>query len=137
MVRQLVDFRLRANIRRPDDTAVVTLASGGYPGSYETGFPITGLENIPDGESVLLFHDATRKIMAPILPPAAGCLWWQELLILYLMPRELCIKQLKKLRFRACSIGTISETGSVKIHFKDYGKQLSRSRGKLRPAGCA
>ena len=40
---------------------VVTLASGGYPGSYETGFPITGLENIPDGESVLLFHDATRE----------------------------------------------------------------------------
>ncbi len=34
------------------------MASGGYPGSYEAGFPITGLDEIdPD---LLVFHAGTR-----------------------------------------------------------------------------
>ena len=39
-------------------TAGVVLASGGYPGSYQTGIPIEGLEqNLPD---TLVFHAGTR-----------------------------------------------------------------------------
>ncbi len=37
----------------------VVLASGGYPGSYEKGKLITGLEKLPD--DVLVFHAGTRK----------------------------------------------------------------------------
>lgn len=37
----------------------VVLASGGYPGSYEKGKLITGLEELPD--DVLVFHAGTRK----------------------------------------------------------------------------
>jgi phosphoribosylamine--glycine ligase len=38
----------------------VALASGGYPGSYVTGFPISGLETVTDDPDVLVFHAGTR-----------------------------------------------------------------------------
>lgn len=36
----------------------VVLCSGGYPGSYKTGFPITGLDRVPD--DVIVFHAGTK-----------------------------------------------------------------------------
>jgi phosphoribosylamine--glycine ligase len=36
----------------------VVLASGGYPGSYKTGFPVHGLDSIDDA---LVFHAGTRR----------------------------------------------------------------------------
>src|SRR5690606_15396792 len=35
----------------------VVLASGGYPGAYATGLPISGLDQVPD--DVLVFHAGT------------------------------------------------------------------------------
>jgi phosphoribosylamine--glycine ligase len=35
----------------------VVLASGGYPGSYSTGYPIQGLDTLPEGG--LVFHAGT------------------------------------------------------------------------------
>ncbi|MCH7609049.1 MAG: phosphoribosylamine--glycine ligase, partial [Chloroflexi bacterium] len=35
----------------------VVLASAGYPGSYETGVPVSGLDGLPSG--ALVFHAAT------------------------------------------------------------------------------
>lgn len=48
------------DVRWHDDaTVTVMLASGGYPGRYETGLPISGLGDIdPD---VLVFHAGTRR----------------------------------------------------------------------------
>jgi phosphoribosylamine--glycine ligase len=37
----------------------VVLASGGYPGSYQTGFPISGLEAVD--KDILIFHAGTKK----------------------------------------------------------------------------
>ncbi|MFC7440748.1 phosphoribosylamine--glycine ligase [Laceyella putida] len=37
----------------------VVLAAGGYPGSYEKGWPISGLESVPDG--VVVFHAGTKR----------------------------------------------------------------------------
>ncbi|MEW6525636.1 MAG: phosphoribosylamine--glycine ligase [Spirochaetota bacterium] len=37
----------------------VVLASGGYPGSYKTGLPITGLDQLP--EDILVFHAGTKR----------------------------------------------------------------------------
>jgi len=34
------------------------LASGGYPGEYETGFPVAGLSSVE--EDALVFHAGTR-----------------------------------------------------------------------------
>jgi len=48
------------DVQWSDDAAVsVVLASGGYPGAYETGKPIAGLDDVePD---VIVFHAATRR----------------------------------------------------------------------------
>ncbi len=44
-----------------DNAAVcVVLASKGYPGSYEKGFPIIGLESFRDDEGYFAFHAGTR-----------------------------------------------------------------------------
>ncbi len=37
----------------------VVLASGGYPGSYKTGFPIKGIDQLP--EDILVFHAGTKR----------------------------------------------------------------------------
>lgn len=41
----------------PRTAATVVLVSGGYPGEYEKGKPVTGLERV---ENVLVFHAGTR-----------------------------------------------------------------------------
>ena len=46
-----------------DDRAAVTvvLASGGYPGAYDTGLPIRGLEDAAAAEDALVFHAGTAR----------------------------------------------------------------------------
>ncbi len=42
-----------------DDACVgVVMASGGYPGSYKTGFPITGLDKLD--KEIMVFHGGTK-----------------------------------------------------------------------------
>ncbi len=48
----------------------IVVASGGYPDSYETGFPIDGLATIPPG--VLVFHAGTRYLPGRGLVTAGG-----------------------------------------------------------------
>ena len=43
----------------PRPTICVVMASGGYPGSYATGFPITGLAQGAQVEDVVVFHAGT------------------------------------------------------------------------------
>lgn len=65
----LLDILLAVVEGRLDQTTVdwddgacvgVVLASGGYPGSYQTGFPITGWDCLDD--DVLVFHAGTRSL---------------------------------------------------------------------------
>ncbi len=44
---------------RPGYAASITLASGGYPGKYRTGLPITGIEEASRLEDVQIFHAGT------------------------------------------------------------------------------
>ncbi|OGC10940.1 phosphoribosylamine--glycine ligase [candidate division WOR-1 bacterium RIFOXYA12_FULL_52_29] len=39
----------------------VVLAAGGYPGKYEKGIPITGLDRIDQLENVMVFHAGTKE----------------------------------------------------------------------------
>lgn len=42
-----------------DASCCLVLASGGYPVSYETGYPISGLNDVPD--DVVVFHAGTKE----------------------------------------------------------------------------
>ena len=47
------------NVEWSEDACVgVVMASAGYPGSYQTGFPISGLDNLD--EDILVFHAGTK-----------------------------------------------------------------------------
>lgn len=49
-----------STIRWKNEAAVdVVIASGGYPGKYKTGVPITGLES--SSSDILIFHAGTKK----------------------------------------------------------------------------
>jgi phosphoribosylamine--glycine ligase len=56
-----------------DDVAVsVVLASGGYPGDYQTGTPITGIEDAEKVEGVTVFHAGTALRPDGTLVTAGG-----------------------------------------------------------------
>ena len=62
----VLDERLdQIDIRWQDRNACcVVLASGGYPGAYVTGYPISGLDSVTDS---LVFHAGTRQDGADIV----------------------------------------------------------------------
>jgi phosphoribosylamine---glycine ligase len=43
----------------PEDAVCVVMASGGYPGSYKKGFPITGIDKADQISGVKVFHAGT------------------------------------------------------------------------------
>ncbi len=46
---------------KPKSAATVILASGGYPGSYEKGFTIQGLEEVEQNDELMIFHAGTKR----------------------------------------------------------------------------
>jgi phosphoribosylamine--glycine ligase len=63
----LVDIMMGVVRNKLDDISIefrdeacvgVVVASGGYPGTYQTGFPITGLDDVD--KDVMVFHAGTR-----------------------------------------------------------------------------
>ncbi len=54
----------RINVEWSEDACVgVVMASAGYPGSYKTGFPITGLDELD--KDIMVFHAGTRAGSEP------------------------------------------------------------------------
>ena len=47
---------------RPEAAVCVVMASKGYPGKYETGKLISGLEQFNSSDNVLIFHAGTKRI---------------------------------------------------------------------------
>lgn len=65
------DLSAHPDLRWTDRAAVgIVVASGGYPDSYETGFPIEGLTTIPPG--VMIFHAGTRFVPGRGLVTSGG-----------------------------------------------------------------
>ncbi len=60
IVLAVIDGNLdQINIECSEDACVgVVMASAGYPGSYKTGFPITGLDELD--KDILVFHAGTK-----------------------------------------------------------------------------
>ena len=63
LLEATIDGTLEGTTIEWDERAAVTvvLASGGYPGKYEVGKAIHGLEKVSTAEDVHLFHAGTRK----------------------------------------------------------------------------
>jgi phosphoribosylamine--glycine ligase len=59
-----IDGRLAESELRwtPGASACVVASSAGYPGSYETGFPISGLSSAAQVPGVQIFHSGTARI---------------------------------------------------------------------------
>ncbi len=51
----------RALTWRPDASVCVVMASGGYPGAYETGRPIAGVDEAEALDGVTVFHAGTAE----------------------------------------------------------------------------
>jgi phosphoribosylamine--glycine ligase len=51
---------------KPQACITVVMASGGYPGNYQTGYPIKGLDTVPAND-VIVFHSGTRVIDGEIV----------------------------------------------------------------------
>ena len=52
---------------KPGASACVVASSAGYPGSYKTGFPITGLAEVAQLDNVVVFHSGSAKVGEQIL----------------------------------------------------------------------
>ena len=52
--------------------ATVVMASGGYPGSYEKGFPISGLNKVHDVHDLVVFHAGTKRAEDSTIVTAGG-----------------------------------------------------------------
>ncbi len=63
VVEAVVEHRLdQLTVEWHDRSAVcVVMASGGYPGSYQTGVPITGLPEKVLSDDVLVYHAGTKR----------------------------------------------------------------------------
>jgi len=61
----VIDNKLeQIDVEWSEDACVgVVMASAGYPGSYKTGFPITGLDTLD--KDILVFHAGTRLGLEP------------------------------------------------------------------------
>ena len=59
---------------RAGPSVCVVLASGGYPGAYETGKPITGIE-AAEARGATVFQAGTRGGRARHSRPPAGACW--------------------------------------------------------------
>ncbi len=103
-------------IRWSQDACVgVVMASGGYPGSYETGLPIEGLSDLdPDA---LVFHAGTRREDDGTLVTAGG----RVLTVAAMGPtmaeaREKAYRNVKRIRFQDAyyrrDIGAMGEKGA-------------------------
>ncbi len=63
--------KLKLNLK-PQSALTVVLASQGYPGSYETGFPISGLDKLSRKKDVFLFHAGTKRVPSKGVVTAGG-----------------------------------------------------------------
>jgi len=62
LVEATIDGSLDTQKMEWDDRAAVcvVMASGGYPGDYKKGLPITGLEQFKESKDVIVFHAGTK-----------------------------------------------------------------------------
>jgi len=89
------------NVEYCEDACVgVVMASAGYPGSYQTGFPITGLDNLD--KDILVFHAGTKLEAGQILTSGGRVLTVVAMGKTIAEAREKVYDNLPRIHFEGC-----------------------------------
>jgi len=103
-----VDGRLgQCQVEWDDRAAVcVVMASAGYPGSYEKGVEITGLEQFADSPDVVVFHAGTRRVDGKLVTNGGRVLGVTALGADLRAARDLAYTAVKKIHFAGAQYRT-------------------------------
>ncbi len=106
IIMAVIDGTLdKINIDWSDDACVgVVLASGGYPGSYRTGFPITGLDDVD--EDIAVFHAGTKLESGQVVTGGGRVLTVVATGATIADAREKVYNNIPRIRFRGCHYRT-------------------------------
>ncbi len=98
----VVDNNLdQINVEWSEDACVgVVMASAGYPGSYKTGFPITGLDDLD--KEVLVFHAGTKVESGQILTSGGRVLTVAAMGKTIAEARERVYANIPRIHFEGC-----------------------------------
>ena len=89
------------NIEYSEDACVgAVMASAGYPGSYKTGFPITGLDNLD--KDILVFHAGTKLESGQVLTNGGRVLTVVTMGKTVAEARERVYANLPRIHFEGC-----------------------------------
>ncbi len=89
------------NIEYNEDACIgVVIASGGYPGNYQTGFPITGLDEVD--KDILVFHAGTKLESGQIVANGGRVLTVASMGKTIAKAREKVYANLPRINFKGC-----------------------------------
>ncbi|MEY2526385.1 MAG: phosphoribosylamine---glycine ligase [Verrucomicrobiota bacterium] len=83
-------------------SVTVVLASGGYPDKYETGKPISGLEDAAKLEGVQIFHAGTKRVNGEIVTAGGRVLAVTALGSTIETARDRAYEAVSRIHFEAC-----------------------------------
>jgi phosphoribosylamine---glycine ligase len=104
----LLEATIDGNIARKDIAwderiaVTVVLASAGYPGKYDTGRPITGLNEAAQLEDVQIFHAGTRQVKDQIVTSGGRVLSVTALGATLEAARAQAYKAVSRIHFEGC-----------------------------------
>jgi len=105
----LVDIMLAVNNNKlgnlkvewsQDSCVGVVMASGGYPGSYKTGFPISGLDDLD--KDVIVFHAGTRLEGKKVVTSGGRVLAVVAMAKTIAEAREKVYNNISRIKFEGC-----------------------------------
>lgn len=104
LLQMTIDGKLdKAQIEWDTRAAVtVVMASGGYPGKYETGKPIEGLKACEDLEDVHIFHAGTRTEKGKAVTAGGRVLAVTALGVTQARARERAYEAVSRIHFEGC-----------------------------------
>jgi phosphoribosylamine---glycine ligase len=122
LLQMTIDGKLdRAQIEWDTRAAVtVVMASGGYPGKYETGKPIDGLKACEDLADVHIFHAGTRAENGKVVTAGGRVLAVTALGATQAQARERAYEAVSRIHFEGChyrrDIALDEVTGNIAGH---------------------
>jgi phosphoribosylamine--glycine ligase len=104
LLEAAIDGKIDTHTIEWDGRAAVTvvLASGGYPGKYETGKPISGLDDAAKFESVYLFHAGTKRTNSDVVTSGGRVLAVTALGSTIALARTRAYEAAAHIRFDSC-----------------------------------